>query len=134
MLWQLVFNTTDQCGTTDVFTGELIQTPNAAAPPCCLPGFFADPGRPHADCVPGVDGDIFNLCRAPPPLLYACVAGRCVEASDGIPKDECDSLCRAPSPLLYACEAGQCVEASGGVPKDDCERVCRGTGSAFALE
>jgi len=63
VLWQLQFSVFDQCGPTTVHT-EVVQTPNAFLPPCCLPGFFADPARPHGACAADQDGRVFSLCPA----------------------------------------------------------------------
>ena len=61
VVWQLQFSVFDQCGPTTVYT-EVVQTPNAFLPPCCLPGYFANPAKPHGACVPDRDGRVFSLC------------------------------------------------------------------------
>jgi hypothetical protein len=61
-VWQFQFTTVDKCGNSTVYIGEVTETPNIPEPPCCLPGYFQDPSKPHGACVAGTDGHLFNLC------------------------------------------------------------------------
>ena len=67
VVWQLQFQVVDQCGNSTVYTKLIAQTPNEDAPPCCLPGYFKDPTQAHGACVPGQDGQVFDICGSSPP-------------------------------------------------------------------
>ena len=54
-----------QCRLSD--TGHMVKNTESISgvndkPPCCLPGYFQDPTKPHGACAPGHDGKVFSLC------------------------------------------------------------------------
>lgn len=64
VLWQLVFEVEDDCGNSTVYTKQLTQTPNIASPPCCLPGLFSDPTKPHGPCIAAPGDKVYSFCNA----------------------------------------------------------------------
>lgn len=144
-VWQFQFNMYDKChGYSTVTTQDLVQTPNLDTPPCCLAGYFLDPKNPSGQCVPGLDGQLFNLCQqappsppwppgppppsppspsppAPPGSQYRCSQGMCVTSPSGVTKAECDAGCTAQ---FYSCINSTCAPASSGVSKQVCTAMC----------
>jgi hypothetical protein len=56
-MWQWEYSVTDACTVSRrsspvmIKVDHLAVTENAEAPPCCIPGYFADPAKPHGACV-----------------------------------------------------------------------------------
>ena len=64
--WQWMFTITDDCGEAYTYgPGFPIVTPNAATPPCCLPGYFvigADGVRDNYTCLDGSPNLCTDMC------------------------------------------------------------------------
>lgn len=136
-VWQFHFQIYDNChNDSTVTTQDLVQTLNLATPPCCLPGYFADPKNAGGACVAGDDGKTFSVCPqspapspsppsppspSPPGAQYSCKQGVCVQTPTGVTKAECAAGCTAQ---FYACTNSTCVPASSGISKLVCTSMC----------
>lgn len=59
-MWQWAVSITDECSTSEVRTRIVAVTPNLGSPPCCPPGWAADPRNMLGECVKAS----LNLCNA----------------------------------------------------------------------
>merc|ERR1719192_1110649 len=51
VIWQWEFDVDDDCGQATVLTPDVVVTSSMSSPPCCLPGYFADPTKPTGACT-----------------------------------------------------------------------------------
>jgi nitrate reductase cytochrome c-type subunit len=64
-IWQWRWNVSDNCGSsTSASHFNLVTTKGVFNPPCCLPGFAADPGNYSGACAAAQGDKIYDLCRA----------------------------------------------------------------------
>jgi len=91
-VWQWEYSVADACTTARrsspvmIKVDHLAVTDNQAAPPCCLPGFFVDPTKPHGACIalnathpsPCLTGCTKDICQPP------ASSGECNEAIKGL--------------------------------------------------
>jgi len=60
-IFQWVFDINDECGSNTANNNAFVITPGDFAPPCCLPGFAAEPDLQHGPCRPSEDGKAYVL-------------------------------------------------------------------------
>merc|ERR1711918_109123 len=48
-----VYEVNDECGDASIRANHLVSTNNVNQPPCCVPGHFFDPAKPHGACIEG---------------------------------------------------------------------------------
>lgn len=105
-VWQFQFNIYDNCNKySTVTTQNTVETPNRALPPCCLPGYFADPLKTSGACAPGEDGQTFSACPPPPPTCNQGCIPKGVKLKVGKPlccTKGYESL-KCPGPAHYHC-------------------------------
>merc|ERR1719473_958761 len=75
-MWQWEYTATDECGSAPIKVNHVMVTKNIGEPPCCIPGYFADPTAAHGACVAG-DFKKKNGTVAESPCLAGCKKETC---------------------------------------------------------